>query len=328
MPDELLLYPGDTRRLLHELTAGAAFTVTAVTAWVYDSAGVAVVAGEAGDTGAGEQGATEIWYAWTPEDPGDYTYLLAYEVGGETRSVGGSVLVWPRWSARAPYLDRIRSHVREVAGDDASRLSLRDLRDALDAAVLAYSRTHPRRLSTDVALVAGQWEYNLSALAGSHDPAAAWVNDLSALLTVNPDYDAALQAPVYAGAAAHFGFGAVTTPYQLAPAFDVLVDEARGKFRFTRRRPGTGETARIEWTTAHTLNHDDDTLPAADQGAVAKWAAAEALERLATQAAGTTETQADLGIVNRRDVTERYAAQARKLREQAEREWRRWQFLF
>lgn len=304
MPNSALIYRvGAIKRISHVITAETAFTVSAVTIAIYDSAGTATVPTTAGSVDNGSADTEhEIYYLWTPATAGDYTYLLLYTIGAQKLEAWGAVTVLPAASKYDRYAARINRALAEAEiGDAQAELSYRQLMDAAQVAVRMYSADRPRRRQVSIALTAAQWEYPLSGVTG-------WESQFSELVSLEPDVDATVQAQYF------------LTPQE----WYVDEDRATPVWGFVNRSPSSGETARLTYTTLHTLSHTEDTLPSRDWEAVCLYAAGVAAETaLASKAARTGEPETAGGIVSRRDQAQRWSSQADRLKKAAVKQWRR-----
>lgn len=262
MPADRLARPSSTYRLSFLVEAASAVTVNDVRAYIYDEAEAVVVDGALG--GALGNGTTQVepYYDWSvPATAGDYKFSFEFLNGTLPQFEQGFVLVWPRTSKLDRYIERVKGWVQETEmGELQQALSLRDYRDALAAAVRDYSRKSPRLVQKDVSLTASQWEYDLSTLTAGASPAASWVNDFSRIVRIEPDVDSTLQSRYY------------------EPLLQFSVDERRAKWRFENRSPSSGDTARVDWETTHTLSHSVDTLPTLDFEPLCEYAAGVVLE--------------------------------------------------
>jgi hypothetical protein len=307
MPNDALTYRiGETKRIGHRVDSDTEFIVSAAVISIYDAAGVAV---ESGATAAvdnpDEALFHEVYYLWTPDTAGDYTYQLVYTVGAQDIALTGLITVLPAVSKYDAYIHRIgRALAESEIGDAQAELACRDLMDAVSVAVRAYSDARPRRRQVSIALTASQWEYPLSGITG-------WETEFSSIVSLEPDVDATIQ-----------------TQYFLAEA-DWYVDEERATpvWGFRNRVPSAGETARITYTAPHSLTHTTTTLPTRDFEAICLYAAGVAAETaLASLAARTEAPEQGAELVSRRDQTARWQSQAKALKAAGRKLWARQEF--
>lgn len=295
MADALIYRLGETKKIAHLVNADAAFTISTATVVIYDSAGSAVVTANASVDNGDPATEHEVFYVWNPSAAGDYTYLLKYTVGGQSLSIRGEVLVLPVTSKYDRYVRRVESWVQETAmGEEQQNLSYRAYMDSLDAAVVKFNQKHPRRLQDTVALSAGVFEYDLPA---------DWDEDFSVVEEFEFPVNDATQSKCYLDAG------------------DYLVDEVRGKWRFTCNTPGAGESARLTYRARHQVTHTLDTLPAAHFEALCQYAAAQALLKLANKAVQTSARPIGADLVEYRTKQQEYLAQAKFLMKEAETAW-------
>lgn len=306
---DLLYRIGEAKRILHIVRhpEGTAFAVTSVAVSIWNSAGTAVVTAGLGTAVPGTAAVEhDLYYLWTPGTADDYTYLLSYLVGSETKALWGSVAVLPTTSKYDKYVLAIQDLLQEhTSGEDSQLLSYRDLMRAADLTVRRYSQDRPRELRTTVTLTASDWTYLLSDLATGQSPAAGWVNDFSQIVRVNYPRDTTLQSRTFLG------------------PLDAEVDERAGEWRFVHASPSAGQTADVWWTTTHTLSHTIDTIPTVDFPSVCQWGTAEALLMLANAASHTDAPQQAAEFVSYRDKQQRYRQQAMDLKREAQAGWRK-----
>jgi hypothetical protein len=263
------------------------------------------------DGASGSVDGQTAYYPFTATT-GDYRWELAYDVaatgflGGQHRIRRGRLLVWPALGASLldPYINLTQGVMQEADfGVDPARLSLRDYRDVVRGAVREYEKDRPREIVFEFTTADSTYEYDLPDGEGA-EPVAPWVNRFSRFLdpafTYPPD-DTRLN-PLY-------------------PPPQDQIDEVRGVWRFLNVYPPIPGTIRLNYTTRHTLTHTADTLPAVDQEAVCRYAAGLALQRLATVAAGTNETQTEAQIVSYGTQFERYMKQAALLKAEGKALW-------
>lgn len=290
---------GETRALAHTITADEPFAVTAVWVTLLDATGAEVVSAAPGTLTAVAANQYQLGYLWdtTGREPGDYVYQLHYEVDGETLVIPGQVTLLPQVSQLDRYQRRVRGWLAEAKLAEPQRqLDYLDLTQALEAAVSRYELDQPRRVLETVTLTAGTDEYALPS---------GWVPGFSQLQSVEYPVDDTAQDQRY------------LEPHAWR------VDELRGIWRFVYDTPGAGETARLVYTTRHTLSHTEDTLPARHFEALCQYAAGQALLTLANQAAQTTGPGLAADTITYRTKQQEYLAQARELLRRAESAWGR-----
>lgn len=312
--DDLVFRVGEVKRISHKIASedGSTFSISSVAAYIYNSAGTAVVDGTAGGVTAGTGVAAaehEIFYLWNNSagTAGTYTYQLRYVVGTQTLTVQGEATVLPLTSKYDKYVRRIIDWVlMSEAGDAQQLMSDAQLRDAALEAVRVYSTYKPRRVLKDAqSLTANVWEYSLWS---------EWEDRFSMVEYFEYPIDATNQKRPL-----------LTASTDLRSSADVLIDEPRGKWLFRKIVPATGETYRAAITCRHTLSDATDTVTSeepADFDAVAEYAAGIALEQVANKFCGTEGQGIEAAVVNYRDKASQYSTQARRLRESAVRKWR------
>lgn len=299
--NDLLFRVGETKRLHHKVEADAAFTVTSVSLRIYDSAGDQITGSPfTGTASSGSETSHDVYYNWTPAAAGDYTYLLLYTVGSETRGIRGEVTVLPVTSKFDKWVKRVTDWmVESEVGEAQQLLSYRQLRDACLTAVRKFEESHPRRKLNDSAgetLSANTWEYALPA---------DWSDEFSRIESFEYPVDADVQERPY-----------------LEP-WEVEVDELRDKWYFVERVPTAGQKARFTYTLRHTLDDATDTIPTTRFDSVSMYAAGVALLQAANEACRKSDPQRGAGIVGQRTKQQEYSSQAKTLMDRAMDLWGR-----
>lgn len=147
---ELVLREGESAAILYRGTGAEAFTVESSLVWIFNSAGVAVVDGDAGASRVVDKGQPdtvwEVYYLWDISSlpPGDYTHRLQVTGPNDTITLAGAALLWPRFSFLDRYVTRIQGWLQErETGEALQAMTLRDYRDALWVALTAYAGARP-----------------------------------------------------------------------------------------------------------------------------------------------------------------------------------------
>ena len=206
--------------------------------------------------------------------------------------------------ARAPYVAAVTRLLWDlVPAEDVDRLSVLHYYDALGEAVRTYGQAVPRLVSTDVPLVAGQFEY------------PAWPRWRPGRARRRPGCpDRSRLRYVAPFVAADQG----TAPL---PPTGYAWDDPRAVWWLLDYLPQPGETARVQWETSHTLT--DTVVTVADQrGPICEWAAGYLLATtLANVAAQTNDAQAEMAVVAYRDAQQRRRQQGIDLMTRAAASW-------
>jgi hypothetical protein len=316
MAADIIVRQGETAFLEATITQpdGSAFTVTAVPVQIVaqDDGTTTTASGTVDEAAAPSDSDTShvIAYRWTTSgatSAEDYSVFLGFTVSGVTKYERFPVTVIPLYSKFDRWVDAVRSLVQENdAGEAAAGLSFRDYMEAVSEAVEDYSRDKPRKVTATETLSAGDWEYTLPAAAAS-PITAGWINGFSRFTEFEYEVDDTLR----------------TRPLYPDDGSAYEVHEGLGVYRFLLATPAAGETARLRYTTYHSLTHTADTLPADDFRAVARYAAGCALLRYAGLASHTDGPALMADTVGFSDRSSRYTGLAATLKKEGQRLWKR-----
>lgn len=321
MAFDFLFHLGEAKRLAALVSATEAFAVTSVSFKIetVPPAGSPAAAeisgspftGTASPASPTQATEVEVYYKHTPDTAGDYKATPYYVVGAETLQAGPIYFtVLPTAGKFDRYIAAASRWLRDSGlGAEQAATSVREWLDAIRVAVREYERwpENGRLLQKDLTLTASDWEYLLTDLMTGASPAAAWANQYSRLLAVEPRVDAAVQSRTY------------------LPPGGWYVDERRAVFGFTGLSPSSGDVARIDFLVRHTLSHTIDTLPDSDHPhfhALCQYAAGEALEAGANRYADTSEPGLGADVAGVRDRQQKHAQQASRMKSEAVKTWR------
>ena len=157
---------------------------------------------------------------------------------------------------------------------------------AIDLAAQRYSSDRPRRLIADITADG----------ANQLDPPADWLDGFSRLLQ------------------AEYPLAEVPPAYLASGRYGVYESPAGEKIQFLDA-PAAAADVRLTFTAKHVLGAAEDTIPERDREAVASYAAAVALDQLATRHAADGEPTIQADSVNGQSKGQAYASRARSLRQ-------------
>lgn len=183
-----------------------------------------------------------------------------------------------------PLLD-FQTLTDNLVRDDASKIATTDRDSAIALAVSRYSKDRPDKKVEDITAPGGQL-LNLPT---------AWEPDFSMLQ--------ALEYPV----------GQVP-PSHLAPEDWALYDAPGGQQIQLATSINAGETVRASYSIARVVDATTDTIPAADQEAVASYAAAVLCDQLASLYSGDSDSTIQADTVEHQGKAREFAMRAKTLR--------------
>lgn len=183
-------------------------------------------------------------------------------------------------------LDRYLTLTADLTRDDASKVSAEQLADAVQAAVLRYSKDRPRQVIDEITAPGGQV---LPLPSG-------WVADFSLLQ--------AIEHPVSAYPPSMMDKDAFTV--RNTPAGQQLISSQA----FT-----AGDLIWLHFTEPHTLSEVRNSIPEGDREAVCCLAAASLCEQLASLYAGDSDSTIMADSVDHQNKSTLFAARAKSLRQ-------------
>lgn len=183
-------------------------------------------------------------------------------------------------------LDRYLTLTADLTRDDAGKVSEAQLADAVQAAVLRYSKDRPVRKIVEVSALGGQ----VLALP------PGWVADFSALQAIE------------------FPVNAIPPVYMDKDAFLVRNTPA-GQQIISGHAFAAGDVLWLHFTVPHTLSAMSNTIPDGDREAVCCLAAASLCEQLASLYAGDTDSTILADSVDHQQKSSLFAARAKALRQ-------------
>jgi len=178
------------------------------------------------------------------------------------------------------YQSLIERKVRADAGD----ILPSDLTDAIDAAVIRYSKDRPRTLVEDVTAPGGQ----VLDLPGD------WVPGFSMVQL--------LEYPIGQVPPATLDEWEI---YQAPAGESVLIADSLP----------AAAVVRVSYSVFHFLDETTDTVPLVDRDAVASWAAALVCDQLASRYSGDSESTIQADSVDHGGKSRQYASRAKTLRQ-------------
>ncbi|MDA8107565.1 MAG: hypothetical protein M0015_02920 [Betaproteobacteria bacterium] len=175
--------------------------------------------------------------------------------------------------------------VQNLVRDDANRLALQDIDDAIALALLRYSKDRPQTKVEDVTPT------NTTTLPLPN----AWEADFSALKSL--EYPVGENPPEYIEPSRY-------SMYQDPTAITIKLIDAVDAAR----------DVRAAFTIAHVLDATHDTIPLADREAAACWAGALLCDQLAAFYSGGADSTIQADSVRQQSKSQEYASRAKALR--------------
>lgn len=181
-------------------------------------------------------------------------------------------------------LSDYRTITSRLIRDDSGRIDQDDLDDAIEQAVVQYSKDRPRKLVEDVTADGSTWL----------DLPESWQDGISALVS--------LEYPVG------------EDPLSYLEEFDIYQGPEAEQIYLHGEAPADGAAVRATFTVLHEVVADADSIPITDRQAVCCLAASLLCEQLATAYAGDRDSTILSDSVDHQSKSRDFATRANQLR--------------